>query len=105
MVSALLSLVAVSGAMGKDPSLTCRGSNGAQCTAQRVKRLEAVVKEASKGPRAALANVKSLSISSGGALDCRQTSGKVCTDQQMQMVREVAASLEMTVTVSGGNSN
>jgi len=98
MVSAMLSLVAVSGAMGKEPSLSCKGPNGASCTAQRVKRLEGVVKEASKGARAPLADVKTLSIESDGTLRCRQTGGKACTDQQMQMVREVAASLEMTVT-------
>jgi hypothetical protein len=107
IVTAVLSLAVFSGAMAKKPLMTCARQNGAACTAQHVQKLEASVKLAAKGPRAAaLADVESISLaSSDGTLRCLQTGGKPCTAQQMQSVWEVSRALDLKVTLPPANAN
>lgn len=101
VMTVTLSLAAVSGAIAGAPSLTCTLQNGAPCTAQHVKNLEANVRRSATGSRAGLADVKRLSVGSNGTVTCEQTNGKPCTAQQVKMVRDLSANSDLTVKVSG----
>jgi hypothetical protein len=93
-----LALVAVSGAFAATPSMTCKLQNGAPCTAQHVKNLEGNLKRAASGARAPLADVKTLSVGSNGALTCQQANGKACSAEQIKFILEVSGHTDLTVT-------
>lgn len=98
IIAAVLAVAAVSTVSAESPAMTCRRPNGAACSADRVKALENAVK-ASTRTRPALANVKSLTVASGGALTCTQTNGAACTGEQMRQIQQVSSSLEMKLVV------
>jgi len=114
IMTVALSLIAALGVTGQTETgkatapltLKCTRPDGGACTAQRVQGLALAVKAAGKGSRPALAGIKTLSLaSSDGTLQCKQTNGKPCTAGQMRLVREVSAASEVTISLSGGNSN
>ncbi len=99
IIAAGLALVAVSGASAATPSMTCKLQNGAPCTAQHIQSLQASVRQAAaSSSRVALADVKTLSVGSNGALSCEQTNGKACTVQQIKLILEVSAKTDLTLT-------
>ena len=106
MMTVALSLVTALGVMAATPpTLKCTRPGGSACTAYSVQDLTTAVKAAAKGSHPGLAKVKTLSLaSSDGTLNCKQTNGKPCTAEQMQLVREVSAASEVTIGLSGGNS-
>jgi hypothetical protein len=115
MMTVVLSLVAALGAMGQtgarvapptaQPTLKCAGPNGRACTSQRVHDLAAAAQMASKGSRASLGAIKTLSLaSSDGTLKCVQTNGQRCTAEQAQSLYEIGRAINMTVSFDGSDS-
>ena len=97
IVSAALSLLAVS-ASAAGAKLTCAGPGGHACSAQHVQKLDAAVKEAAKSGNATLADVKSITLGSDGALNCQRNNGSACTTEQIRSVRNMGAALNLKVT-------
>lgn len=104
IITVALSLAAFSAATAEEaPSMTCRRLNGAQCTPQQARKLQASVNEAARGSRAALAGVRT-SVGSDGMVRCQQANGKGCSAEQLKLVREVSAALDFKLG-PGGSSN
>jgi len=89
-------------------SLVCQSADGkSTCTDAQVRDLNAGL-PAGRRMHKPLMSVDSVQLSAGGTLTCKQTSGKACTDDQLQAILELGTqskSIVITKSTDASSTN
>jgi hypothetical protein len=87
------------------PAIKCKNVEGRGCTSRQVQALSDAV-FSGKSQHDALVPVKSLTLaSSDGTLHCAQSDGTVCTTEQLDIIKEIAAGLQLFINYNGAKPN
>ena len=78
-------------------AIKCKNVDGLGCTQRQVKALSDAVFEG-KSKHDALLPVKELALTaSDGTLRCAQSDGTVCTTAELDIIKEIAATQQLTI--------
>jgi hypothetical protein len=83
------------------PVIKCKNVDGNGCTARQVQALSDAV-FAGKTQHEVLLPVKDLALaSSDGTLRCAQSNGTVCTTPELDVIKEIAAGMQLFINYKG----